>query len=58
MLEVASRSHNESPALETELASATKLRDRYKAVYAQSRRAHLKLQADMERVRAGRGGDR
>ncbi|WWC71606.1 uncharacterized protein I206_105564 [Kwoniella pini CBS 10737] len=43
--------------LETLLADANKSRDRYKAEYLQEHRSLLRLQATMERIRSGYGGD-
>ncbi|WWC93739.1 hypothetical protein V866_000575 [Kwoniella sp. B9012] len=43
--------------LETLLADANKSRDRYQSDYLQEHRSLLRLQATMERIRAGHGGD-
>nr|XP_019044643.1 hypothetical protein I302_06556 [Kwoniella bestiolae CBS 10118]OCF23573.1 hypothetical protein I302_06556 [Kwoniella bestiolae CBS 10118] len=43
--------------LETLLADANKSRDRYQSDYLQEHRSLLRLQATMERIRSGHGGD-
>ncbi|WVQ81913.1 hypothetical protein IAT38_004040 [Cryptococcus sp. DSM 104549] len=43
--------------LETLLADANKSRDRYQADYLKAHRESLKLQATLEQIRSGRGGD-
>ncbi|WWC90743.1 uncharacterized protein L201_005680 [Kwoniella dendrophila CBS 6074] len=48
---------NNAATLETLLADANKTRDRYQSDYLEEHRSVLRLQATLERIRTGHGGD-